>query len=121
MPCASVSMLDGPGGTRTGPSSIENDARSIEKLLLKTQVSLTSFLQSEVKIIHIIVQDQDGRNNNICKTFVSLIVTHFALSKVFNLILLTLRRLWSIGITYSYMSSTPNSSAFNCQFFKFCL
>ena len=41
-------------------SSIENDAHGIEKLLLKTQVSLTSFLQSEVKIIHIIVQDQDG-------------------------------------------------------------
>ena len=51
MPCASFSMLDGPGGT--------NDAHGIEKLLLKTQVSLTSFLQSEVKIIHIIVQ-----NNN---------------------------------------------------------
>ena len=36
MPCASFSMLDGPDGT---------------------QVSLTSFLQSEVKIIHIIVQN----------------------------------------------------------------
>ena len=45
MPCASFSMLDGLGGT------------GIEKLLLKTQVSLTSFLQSEVKIIHIIVQN----------------------------------------------------------------
>ena len=33
----------------------------------KTQVSLTRFLQSEVKIIHIIVQDQDGQNNNIKK------------------------------------------------------
>ena len=63
MPCASFSMLDGPGGTGCnvpvrscwvsrdvivaamydpGPSSIENDAHSIEKLLLKTQVSLTS-------------------------------------------------------------------------------
>ena len=52
MPCASFSMLDGP-------------AHGIEKLLLKTQVSLTSFLQSEVKIIHIIVQDQDGQNNNL--------------------------------------------------------
>ena len=40
-----------------GPSSIENDAQGIEKLPLKTQVSLTSFLQSEVKIIHIIVQN----------------------------------------------------------------
>ena len=44
-----------------GPSSIENDAHGIEKLLLKTQVSLTSFLQCEVKIIHIIVQ------NNTCQ------------------------------------------------------
>ena len=43
-----------------GPSSIENDAHGIEMLLLKTQVSLTKFLQSEVKIIHIIVQ------NNTC-------------------------------------------------------
>ena len=41
MPWASFSMLDGP------------------------QVSLTKFLQSEVKIIHIIVQDQDGQNINI--------------------------------------------------------
>ena len=41
MPWASFSMLDGPGGTR--------------------------FLQSEVKIILIIVQDQDGQNNNILK------------------------------------------------------
>ena len=34
------------------------------KASAKTQVSLTRFLQSEVKIIHIIVQDQDGQNNN---------------------------------------------------------
>jgi len=48
-----------------GLSSIENDAHSIEKLLLKIQVSLTSFLHSEVnQIIHIIVQDQGGQNNN---------------------------------------------------------
>ena len=40
-----------------GPSSIENDAHGIEKLLLKTQVNLTSSLQSEVKITHIIVQN----------------------------------------------------------------
>ena len=51
MSCASFSMLDGPGGTGCnvpfrgwdssllGPSSIENDAHGIEKLLLKTQVS----------------------------------------------------------------------------------
>ena len=31
-----------------GPSSIENDAHGIEKLLLKNQVRLTSFLHSEV-------------------------------------------------------------------------
>ena len=44
-----------------GPPSIENHAHDIEKLLLKTQVSLTSFLHSEVNqlIQHIIVQDQD--------------------------------------------------------------
>jgi hypothetical protein len=48
---------------------LENDAHGIEKLLLKTQVSLMSFLQSEMKIIHIIVQDQDGQNNNIFKVF----------------------------------------------------
>ena len=38
-----------------GLSSIENDANGIKKLLLKTQVSLTCFLHSEVnQIIHII-------------------------------------------------------------------
>ena len=55
-------MFDGPGGTGwnvpvqtrrfqpvpPGPSSIKNDAHGIEKLLLKTQVNLTSFLHSEV-------------------------------------------------------------------------
>ena len=48
------------------PSSIENDVHGIEKLPLKTQVSLTSFLHSEVNqlIQHIIMQDQDGQNNN---------------------------------------------------------
>ena len=39
MPWASFSMLDGAGGTGCdvppGPSSIENDAHGIEKLLLK--------------------------------------------------------------------------------------
>ena len=45
-----------------GPSSNENDAHGIKKLLLKTQVSLTSFLQSEVKIIHIIVQNNTYYN-----------------------------------------------------------
>ena len=36
----------------------------IEKLLLKTEVSLTSFLQSEVKIIHIIVQNNSYRGRS---------------------------------------------------------
>ena len=44
MPWASFSMLDCPGGTGGKASA-------------KTQVSLTRFLQSEVKIIHIIVQN----------------------------------------------------------------
>ena len=47
MPCASFSMLDGPGGTPPWH----------RKASAKTQVSLTRFLQSEVKIIHIIVQN----------------------------------------------------------------
>ena len=44
------------------PSSIENDAHGIEKLLLKTQVS-EKFLHSELNLIiqYIIVQDQDGQ------------------------------------------------------------
>ena len=53
-----------------GQSSIENDAYGIEKLLLKTQVSLTSFLQSEVKIIHIIVQS----NHEVIKDGVNIIL-----------------------------------------------
>ena len=50
------------------PLSIENYAHGIEKLLLKTQVS-EQVLHSEVNLLiqHIIVQDQDGKNNN--KTF----------------------------------------------------
>ena len=40
-----------------GPSSIENDAQWHRKASAKTQVSLTRFLQSEVKIIHSIVQN----------------------------------------------------------------
>ena len=47
MPWASFSMLNGPGGT--GPWH--------RKASAKTQVILTRFLQSEVKIIHIIVQN----------------------------------------------------------------
>ena len=45
------------------PSSIENDAHGIEKLLLKTQVSWTCFLHSEVNqlIQHIIMKVQDSK------------------------------------------------------------
>ena len=50
MPWASFSMLDGPGGTGC-------DVPVPRKASAKTQVSLTRFLQSEVKIIHIIVQN----------------------------------------------------------------
>ena len=50
MPWASFSMLDGPGGTGC-------DVPEHRKASAKTQVSLTRFLQSEVKIIHIIVQN----------------------------------------------------------------
>ena len=50
------------------PSSIENDAHGIEKLMLKTQNSskLNKFLHSEVNLLiqHIVVQDQEGENNN---------------------------------------------------------
>ena len=49
MPWASFSMLDGPGGTGCDVP--------VRKASAKTQVSLTRFLQSEVKIIHIIVQN----------------------------------------------------------------
>ena len=47
MPCASFSMLDGPGGTA------------------KNSSKLNKFLHSEVNLLiqHIIVQDQDGQNN----------------------------------------------------------
>ena len=48
MPWASFSKIDGPGGTGH-PWHREASA--------KTQVSLRKFLQSEVKIIHIIVQN----------------------------------------------------------------
>ena len=46
----------------------ENDAHGIKKLLLKTQIS-EKFLHSEVNLIiqYIIVQDQDGQNNNNLK------------------------------------------------------
>ena len=49
-----------------GPSSIENDAHGIKKLLLKTQSKLNKFLHSELNLLiqHIIVQDQDGQNNS---------------------------------------------------------
>ena len=49
-------------------SKIPRYLASHRKASAKTQVSLTKFLQSEVKIIHIIVQDQDGQNNNISQS-----------------------------------------------------
>jgi len=47
MPCASFSMLDGPGSA-------------------KNSSKLSKFLHSEVNLLiqHIIVQDQDGQNNS---------------------------------------------------------
>ena len=49
-----------------GPSSIENDADGVEKTSAKSSNKLNKFLHSEVNllILHIIVQDQDGQNNN---------------------------------------------------------
>ena len=46
--------------------SIENDAHGIEKFSAKNSSKLNKFLHSEVNqlIQHIIVQDQDGQNNN---------------------------------------------------------
>ena len=54
-----------PVAVPPGPSSVENDAHGIEKLLLKSQVS-EKFLHSEVNLIiqYIIVQDLDGQNIN---------------------------------------------------------
>ena len=48
------------------PSSIENDAHGIEKLLAKSSSKLKKLLHSEVNLLiqHIIVQDQDGQNDN---------------------------------------------------------
>jgi len=54
MPCATFSMLDGPSGT----SQFHRDRQALKMMHM--------FLQSEVNqlIQHIIVQDQDGQNNN---------------------------------------------------------
>ena len=51
MPCASFSMLDGPGGRK---ASAKNSSK------------LNKFLHSEVNILiqYIIVLDKDGQNNN---------------------------------------------------------
>ena len=61
-------MLDGPGGT--GCDVPVRDCWVSRDVIVAAvydcvKVSLTRFLQSEVKIIHIIVQDQDGQNNNV--------------------------------------------------------
>ena len=57
-----------------GPSSIENYAHDIEKLLLKTQSKFNKFLHNEVNLLiqHIIVKYQDGQNNanNFCVFYV---------------------------------------------------
>ena len=54
-----------------GPSNIENDAHGIEKPLLINSSKLNKFLHSEVNLLiqHIIVQDQDGHNNNLNVSF----------------------------------------------------
>ena len=59
MPWASFSMLDGPGGAASSTRSVKHWKWCPwhQKASVKTQVSLTRFLQSEVKIIHIIVQN----------------------------------------------------------------
>ena len=74
MSCAPFSILDG-----LGTSSIENDAHGFEKLLLRTQAS-EKFLHSEVNLIiqYIIVQDQDGQNNNIYNAL------HMVLKNIFT-------------------------------------
>ena len=73
MSCESISMLDGAGGTGCivpvhgcWDSLKKHDALDIEKLLLK-KIKLNKLLHSEVNLLiqHIIVQDQDGQNNNI--------------------------------------------------------
>ena len=51
MSCES-SMLGDLSTVPPGQSSIDNGEHGIKMLLLKTQVSLTIFLQSEVKIKH---------------------------------------------------------------------
>ena len=56
MPCASFSKLDGPGGTGCDVP-VHGCCHGHRKAFAETQVSLTRFLQSEVKIIHIIVQN----------------------------------------------------------------
>ena len=53
MPWATFSMLDGPGGTGCDVP-VCGCCPWHRKASAKTQVSLTRFLQSEVKIIHII-------------------------------------------------------------------
>ena len=54
--------------TSPGPSSIENHAH--RKASVKNSSKLNKFLQSEVNLLiqRIIVQDQDGPNNNIIIT-----------------------------------------------------
>ena len=64
MPCASFSMLDGPGGN--GCNAPVRSCTWHRKASAKNSSKLNKFLHSEVNqlIQHMIVQDQDGQNNN---------------------------------------------------------
>ena len=55
MPCESFSMLDGPGGCTWHRKASDKKSSKLNK-----------FLHSEVNLLiqNIIVQDQDGQNNN---------------------------------------------------------
>ena len=63
IPCASFSMLDGPVGTGTIKHC--KQYTWLRKASAKNSSKL-KFLHSEVNLLiqHIIVQDQDGQNNN---------------------------------------------------------
>ena len=63
MPCATFSMFYGPGGT--GCSTWHRKASA------KNSSKLNKLLHSEVNLLiqYIIVQDEDGQNNNIHQIF----------------------------------------------------
>ena len=69
------------------------------KASAKTQESLTRFLQSEVKIIHIIVRDQDGQNDNILlSSILAIWPAHLSLLDLFTLLLGQRYKLWSTSL-----------------------